>query len=113
MEALFHDPSGPIEAFSWGRYVICGEIHEKTDGSNQGKGKDLYIIDNQKKKWNERKGRILAPQMVSRVIDKDVDVLIIDLGVYGEIDFPFPLTQSAEAVAWVGRHSEPAAYCKL
>jgi hypothetical protein len=50
MEALFQDPGGPIEAFSWGRYVICGEIHEKTSGSKQGKGKDLYIIDNQAKK---------------------------------------------------------------
>ncbi|MBS3806253.1 MAG: hypothetical protein KGY60_02010 [Bacteroidales bacterium] len=88
MEAYVKDPGGPIEEFSWGRYVIKGETHEKTDGSKKGKGKDICLIGNRVKKWKERKGHTLEPHMVSRVFDKDIDTLVIGIGVEGRIECP-------------------------
>ncbi|HKL38764.1 MAG TPA: MTH938/NDUFAF3 family protein [Bacteroidales bacterium] len=86
METLFKDPGGPIEEFSWGKYVIRGEVHEKNNGKKQGKGKDIYLVDGKAKIWKEREGHTLEPRMVSRVFDKDINTLIIGLGVYGRIN---------------------------
>jgi hypothetical protein len=88
METYFKDQGGPIEEFSWGRFVIKGETHEKNDGSKKGKGKDIFLIGTKVKKWKERKGHILEPSMVRRAFDKDIDTLIIGTGVYGSIEVP-------------------------
>lgn len=45
-------------------------------------------MGNEVKKWNEREGHKLEPQMVSRVINKDIETLIIGIGVNGGIDCP-------------------------
>jgi hypothetical protein len=86
MQSLFKDPQGPIEEFSWGKFVIRGEVHEKNPGRKQGKGKDIYLMGDQVKKWKEREGHTLEPMMVRRVFDQNIDTLIIGLGVNGAID---------------------------
>ena len=88
MEAYLKDSNGPIEEFSWGRFVIKGETHEKTNGSKTGRGKDICLIGTKVKKWKERKGHSLETSMVSRVFDQDIDTLIIGIGVEGRIDCP-------------------------
>jgi hypothetical protein len=79
---MFQDSKGPIEAFSWGRFLINGEIHAE---SVEGVGKDICIVDGQVTAWKARKGHRLKPKMVACVLDHDVDILIIGNGVNGAI----------------------------
>ena len=85
---MFNDPKGPIEHFSWGRFVINGEEHGKTEEGKKGKGKDICLIGDRVKKWKEREGHTLKTNMVSRVFDKNIDTLIIGIGANGQIDCP-------------------------
>ena len=85
---MFKDPRGPIEAFSWGKFIINGKTHEKNEGKKRGKGKDISLIRNKVKRWKEREGHTLQPMMVSRVFDQNIHTLILGIGVYGKIDVP-------------------------
>ena len=85
---MFNDPQGPIEHFSWGKFIINGQEHGKTEEGKKGKGKDICLIGEKVKKWKEREGHTLDPSMVSRVFDKNIDTLIIGTGVNGQIDCP-------------------------
>jgi len=82
--AMFDDPRGPIEHFSWGTFVIGGEEHSKTAGV----GKDIRLVGEEVSAWRERKGHKLKPSMITGVYDREVDVLIIGIGVYGAIECP-------------------------
>ncbi len=79
----FTDPSGPIEAFSWGRFVILGKAH-----SDQGEvvGKDIRMVGTHVSEWKERKGHTLRPEMITGVFDQTIDCLIIGIGVESAID---------------------------
>lgn len=79
---MFQDSKGPIEAFSWGRFVINGEIHAE---SGEGVGKDICIIDCKVTAWKARKGHRLKPKMVTCVLGRDIDILVIGKGVNGAI----------------------------
>jgi hypothetical protein len=85
---MFNDQKGPIEHFSWGRYKIFGEEHSKTAEGKKGKGKDICIITGAVKKWKERKGHTLTPEMLQKAYDKDIETLIIGIGVNGAIECP-------------------------
>jgi hypothetical protein len=85
---MLNDPKGPIEHFSWGKFTINGEEHQKNEEGKKGKGKDICLIGDQVKKWKERKGHTLEPHMVSRVFDKNIETLIIGIGVYGKVECP-------------------------
>ena len=41
---MFNDSKGAIEHFSWGKFVINGEEHGKTNEGKKGKGKDICLI---------------------------------------------------------------------
>ena len=85
---MFHDSRGPIEQFSWGRFVVCGEEHGKVHGAKIGKGKDIRLIGTKVSKWKEREGHRLSKSMISGVFDERLDVLIIGIGVDGLIECP-------------------------
>ncbi len=85
---MFRDPKGPIQEFTWGRYVIDGQEHAKTDQGRQGKGKDIRLIGNKVTRWKERKGHRLTPDMITGVYDQDIEVLVIGIGVHGCVECP-------------------------
>ena len=82
---MFSDPQGPIEKFSWGRFMINGQVHSEM---GEGVGKDICMIHGQVKPWTARKGHRLKSKMISCVLDEDIDVLVIGNGVNGAIKVP-------------------------
>ncbi|MGD9030258.1 MAG: Mth938-like domain-containing protein [Anaerolineae bacterium] len=81
---MLDDPRGPIERFSWGRFVIDGEEHS----TNAGVGKDIRVVGKDVSPWRERKGHALKKSMITGVYDRDIDVLIIGIGVHGALECP-------------------------
>jgi hypothetical protein len=81
----FADPDGPIEVFSWGRFIILGNAHSD---QGEGVGKDIRLIDNIVTEWKERKGHHLIPDMVTGVFESSLTTLIIGIGVDSAIEVP-------------------------
>ncbi|MBS3784285.1 MAG: hypothetical protein KGY78_07570 [Anaerolineae bacterium] len=81
---MFDDPRGPIERFSWGTFIIDGEEHSTSSGA----GKDIRLIGQDVTTWTERHGHKLKKSMITGVYDRDIDVLIIGLGVHSAIECP-------------------------
>src|SRR5271157_4189370 len=71
--------NGPIEQYSWGKYVIAGKTH-KENGKIVGVGKDICIIGDDVSSWKERVGHQLNPMMISGVYGKKIKILIIGIG---------------------------------
>jgi hypothetical protein len=86
----FSDLEGPIEKFSWGKYMILGVVHSE---HGKGVGKDIRIIGTTVTEWVERKGHILENAMITGVFDQDVEVLIIGIGVNNAIKVPSDMLQ--------------------
>ncbi|MBN1536545.1 MAG: hypothetical protein JW908_07420 [Anaerolineales bacterium] len=82
---MFDDPLGPIEHFSWGEFVIWGEKHSSTATREIGAGKDICIVGEKVTSWKERKGHKLNIDMITGVLNKNVDVLVLGVGVYGAL----------------------------
>jgi len=91
---MFDEPNGPIEHFSWGKFIICGKEHSKSDGEKVGAGKDIRLIGKDVTKWRERKGHRLTPSMITGVYGLGVEVLIIGIGVNGLIECPDEVKRS-------------------
>jgi len=85
---MFDDKKGPIEHFSWGRFVVAGSMHAKTADGKTGKGKDIRIIGTEVTKWKEREGHLLGFDMITGVFEEGIEVLIIGVGVNGMIECP-------------------------
>jgi|YNPNPStandDraft_1061719.scaffolds.fasta_scaffold02250_9 hypothetical protein len=88
MHDLFTDPQGPIEHFSWGRYVIAGQEHAQSEDGETGMGKDIRLIGREVSRWEERKGHRLKKSMITGVYGKGLEVLIIGNGVHGALECP-------------------------
>jgi hypothetical protein len=84
-DIVFRDESGPIQAFSWGRFVVSGQEHAKVGGAKVGKGKDIFLVGRKVRKWKEREGHTLTRAMVERALGRGVEVLVIGNGVYGRV----------------------------
>lgn len=82
---MFDDPKGPIEHYSWGKFIILGEEHSEDGSSRKGKGKDIKLVGKKVKKWKERKGHNLNQSMVKTVLDEKISVLVIGNGAEGAI----------------------------
>ncbi len=83
----FH--KGPIEGVSWGRFVINGKEHAKlSDGTVVGAGKDIILIGDDVVPWKDRKGHRLSKEMVRKVIEYKIDIVIIGNGFYGAVEVP-------------------------
>ncbi|MBI5092479.1 MAG: hypothetical protein HZB26_08545 [Candidatus Hydrogenedentes bacterium] len=67
---LFHDAAGPIEQFSWGRFIICGEEQSQSETGRIGAGKDIRVIGKEVTRWKEREGHRLKKRMITGVGDK-------------------------------------------
>ena len=78
---------GPIQRFSWGRFVINGSEHSD-NGKVVGKGKDIRLIGDTISEWSEREGHRLKREMITGVYGKDVKVLIIGVGVEKRVKCP-------------------------
>ena len=93
---MFDDPRGPIEHFSWGTFVIGGEEHSSTSGV----GKDIRLVGNEVSAWNERHGHRLKKSMITGVYDRDIDVLVIGIGVHAAITCPQKVKEAIRAVSY-------------
>ncbi|MFP4395663.1 MAG: MTH938/NDUFAF3 family protein [Anaerolineales bacterium] len=94
---MFDDPQGPIEHFSWAKFVINGEEHAKTSGGIVGVGKDIRLIGAEVSAWKARHGHRLTPEMITGVYDRDLDVLILGLGANGALKCPDEVQQAIRA----------------
>ena len=83
---MFDDPQGPIEHFSWARFVIRGAEHSTTECGDLGMGKDICVVGDTVSAWAERKGHKLKPDMVAGVYGQGIEVLVIGNGVRGLIE---------------------------
>jgi hypothetical protein len=85
---MFEDPRGPIEEFSWGRFVIKGTVHAGKGVLRKGVGKDIRLIGGQVSRWRERKGHMLEPAMLTGIWEEDLEVLVLGLGVREALQCP-------------------------
>jgi hypothetical protein len=85
---MYDSKKGPIEHFSWAKFIIRGEEHSKAGDVKKGVGKDVRVIGEKVTKWKEREGHKLSNEMITGVFEKDVEVLIIGIGVDGLIECP-------------------------
>ncbi|HOF61356.1 MAG TPA: Mth938-like domain-containing protein [Candidatus Latescibacteria bacterium] len=81
---MFQDSRGPIEVFDWGEFTIAGKEHRKGKGA----GKDVRVIGTEVSEWEERKGHLLTPDMITGVYKHGIEVLIIGNGVHGLLECP-------------------------
>ena len=88
---------GPIEDFSWGKFVINGQEHGKSSAGKIGAGKDIRLIGNKVTSWQERKGHVLEKAMITGIYGQDIEVLVIGLGVYKAITCPEEVEQGVLA----------------
>lgn len=91
---MFSDPNGPIEQFSWGKFIICRSEHSETDDVETGAGKDIRLIGTQVTEWSERKGHLLTPAMITGIAGLGIEVLVIGIGVDGALQCPEAMRQS-------------------
>jgi hypothetical protein len=85
---MFDDPRGPIEHFSWGKFIVSGKEHSGKGPDKIGKGKDLIVVGDEVKRWKNRKGHLLDKSMVEEILDYKVDILVIGNGVEGALEVP-------------------------
>ncbi|MGA2490266.1 MAG: Mth938-like domain-containing protein [Anaerolineales bacterium] len=93
----FIDPKGPIEQFSWGKFIICGKEHSDSEKGQIGVGKDIRLIDQEVTEWHERKGHRLTHAMITGVYKQGIEVLIIGIGVEGAIECPKDVKKKIKA----------------
>ena len=90
---MFDDKKGPIEHFSWGKFIVSGIEHSKTDEGRTGKGKDIRITGTEVSRWKEREGHLLDTGMITGVFDQGIETLIIGTGVDGMARCPDNVAQ--------------------
>lgn len=88
MQEFFEDASGPIQSYSWGRFVVDGQEHMEGPDGPVGKGKDIRMVGREVTRWKERKGHLLKKRMVAGVYEKDIKVLVIGTGATGALEVP-------------------------
>ena len=81
---MFRDPQGPIVCFSWGTFRIRGEDREPEEAFTA-LGKDIRMVGAEPSIWRERRGHRLRARMITGVLDRGIEVLVIGTGVYGSL----------------------------
>jgi len=111
---MFYDPKGPIEHFSWGKFVIIGKEHSKTGMGKIGVGKDIRIVGKNVSKWKERSGHLLEKDMITGIYGQEINILIIGTGVNEMVECPEKVIKSIKknGIEKVVLKSTPEA-CKL
>lgn len=77
-EIMFDDKRGPIEHYSWARFVVFGKEQ----------GKDIFLYKDKVRAWKERQGHELDKGMVKPVFDTGAEILIIGNGADGVLEVP-------------------------
>lgn len=85
--------TGPIEHFSWGKFIIQGHEHSEGEFGKIGVGKDIRMIGETVSEWRERKGHELKESMITGVFHQGIDVLIIGNGVSSALQCPRAVVQ--------------------
>ncbi len=75
-----HKMKGPIQYYSFGKFIINREEHSEDKYGMHGKGKDILVIDGIVSSWSQRVGHKLKSRMVEHVYGKDIKILIIGAG---------------------------------
>ena len=89
IRSRFEDPEGPIREFTWARFVIQGRPHAESPRNHvKGAGKDIRIVGSLVTPWNDRRGHLLTPAMITGVFDSGVEILIIGTGVENSLKCP-------------------------
>jgi hypothetical protein len=94
---MFDDPRGPVEHFSWAKFVVCGNEHSASEQGRAGAGKDIRLIGQDVTEWRERKGHLLTPSMITGVYDRGIETLIIGIGVNGAVECPKEVKKEIKA----------------
>jgi len=86
MDKIFQFERRTIEEFYRASFVIKSKEHAKqSKGKIVGAVKDIRIVQGQVTSWKERNGYMLKKNMVTVIFDQDVDLLIIENGIYGSL----------------------------
>ena len=86
---MFDDPEGPIEHFSWAKFIIRGKEHSRSKGV----GKDILVTCEEVREWENMGGHHLTPMSLNCIEGEDLDVLVIGNGVNGIVDISGPVIQ--------------------
>ena len=78
---MIEDVRGPIEHFSWAKFIIEGKEHSR----DMGEGKDIMVFGTEVSPWKDMGGHRLTPGSVEVLCGRDVEVLVIGNGVYGMV----------------------------
>lgn len=89
---MFEDPEGPIEHFSWAKFIIRGKEHSRIKGV----GKDILVFGNDVKEWKDMGGHHLTAHSMDCLIGLDLDILVIGRGVNGIVDVPGSVIRKIE-----------------
>ncbi len=84
---MFEDEKGPIEHYSFGKFIISGREHSDYE-KRIGAGKDIRVIGTMVSEWKERKGHVLSPGMITGVFSSGTEILILGLGANGALECP-------------------------
>ncbi|MGE5529911.1 MAG: Mth938-like domain-containing protein [Patescibacteria group bacterium] len=96
---MFDDPEGPVEHYSFGRFVVAGEEHASSpDGGTIGCGSDIRIAGGVVSPWRERRGHLLEPGMLAGLDGPAPEALVIGLGAYGALQCPAGVVERARAM---------------
>ena len=108
---MFDDPKGPIEHFSWGKFVVRELDHSKSGAETIRSGQDIRLVGQEVTEWHERKGHRLQRSMITGITDPKIAVLIIGAGVFGRLKCPKNVKQSLreEGIQQVILESTPQA----
>ena len=79
---MFSDPEGPVQHFTWARFIINGKEHSRTTGA----GKDIIVIGEEVKNWENMGGHHLTPSSMDCLEGFDLEYLVIGNGVNGMVD---------------------------
>ncbi len=68
---MYKSSEGPIQEFSWGRFIVNGKEHSKSSyGVITGAGKDIRIVDGKVSEWKERNGHLLKENIITGIFDE-------------------------------------------
>lgn len=77
-------PDGPVEEVRWGYFRVSGKEMWK----------DIRCIGREPSPWMDRKGHLLEEGMITGIFDRNIEVLVIGLGIDGAVQCPQQLLES-------------------
>jgi hypothetical protein len=85
---MFEDAQGPINHYSWARFIVAGTEHAESPAGRCGAGKDIRIVGDRVTAWEDRRGHTLSVDMITGIPDQEIEVLVIGNGADGALVCP-------------------------